>query len=419
MANRRRIVIQPARAPLASHIVRRQRLGYTSRMVLRPLTVIDFFSGSGGMSAGFAGRRNEFRIIGAVDKQVAKPGRGRSSGSSTRCNPTYAANIGVEPLDADLAEMDATTYRMAMGLDRGELDVLISCAPCTGFSQKNANNHVSDDPRNQLVRRTGYYVEELMPRYLVMENVKELLTGVFRGHFASLRKHLERLGYSVWAGVHDLSQYGLPQRRIRSLVLARRDGLVSGVPLRRSGPISVRDTIAHLPPLEAGEGDRFDPQHRSPSMSPMVLDRVRAIPRDGGSWRDIMESTSLSIEDKERLLIPSMWRARPGSFPDVYGRMWWDRPAPTIVRECAHVGNGRYTHPEQDRLLTVREMSLLQGFPPDYEFVGPLAARYNQIGDSVPPMISRQIASHILDIETGRVDVGHELAKASPQLELA
>ena len=74
--------------------------------------------------------------------------------------------------------------------------------------------------------------------------------------------------------------------------------------------------------------------------------------------------------------------------------MWWDRPAPTIKRECGHIGNGRYAHPEQDRLCTVREMALLQGFPSDYELVAPsLANRYRHVGDAVPPLIAYQLAA--------------------------
>ena len=83
-----------------------------------------------------------------------------------------------------------------------------------------------------------------------------------------------------------------------------------------------------------------------------------------------------------------------GSHPDVYGRMWWDRPAPTIKRECGHIGNGRYAHPEQDRLCTVREMALLQGFPSDYELVAPsLTNRYRHVGDAVPPLVAYQVAA--------------------------
>ena len=65
-----------------------------------------------------------------------------------------------------------------------------------------------------------------------------------------------------------------------------------------------------------------------------------------------------------------------GSHPDIYGRLHWDRPAVTIKRECGHIGNGRYAHPEQDRLCTVREMSILQGFPRDYRLTGSLANMY-------------------------------------------
>jgi DNA (cytosine-5)-methyltransferase 1 len=82
-----------------------------------------------------------------------------------------------------------------------------------------------------------------------------------------------------------------------------------------------------------------------------------------------------------------------GSHPDVYGRLWWDRPAVTIKRECSHIGNGRYAHPEQDRLCTIREMSILQGFPKDYKFIASGTANiYRQIGDAVPPLISYQLA---------------------------
>jgi DNA (cytosine-5)-methyltransferase 1 len=87
----------------------------------------------------------------------------------------------------------------------------------------------------------------------------------------------------------------------------------------------------------------------------------------------------------------------------VYGRMWWNRPAPTIKRECAHVGNGRYAHPEENRLLTVREMATLQGFPFDYRFPArSVANRYRVIGDAVPPLVAWQIAACVDWMLTGK-----------------
>jgi DNA (cytosine-5)-methyltransferase 1 len=248
-----------------------------------------------------------------------------------------------------------------------------------------------------------------MPEFLVMENVKEILQGNQKHHFQVLLDRLEKdLHYKVWFEVHDLADFGLPQRRIRFLLIARREGHLEGLPNSKQRHRTVRDIIAHLPPLVAGEQHPSDPMHVVPGNTPKVLDRIRATPKNGGSWADIMNDPKLTTEDKQHLLIPAMFRARPGSFPDVYGRLWWDRPAITITRECGHTGNGRYLHPEQDRLLSVREMSLLQGFPDDYYFEGRLAAKYNQIGDSVPPLISKQIAAHIIHLKTS-----HPILKAT------
>jgi len=364
-------------------------------MTNQRMRVVDLFSGAGGMSWGFR-VLPDFEIVGAVDLQRGKPGRGKSAGTSTDCNPTYERNIGIRPKNADLSVLDPGEYRRELGLERRELDVLISCAPCTGFSQKNSRNHLEDDPRNGLVERTGDFVAELMPEFLVMENVKELLNGNQRHHFENLSVGLRGLGYHLWGQVHDLAEYGLPQRRVRALVIAWRDGVVDPLPDGDCDRRTVRETIGHLPSIEGGKQHPDDPMHVVPANTKKVLDRIRAIPRDGGSWGDVMRDPNLTTEEKRYLLIPSMFRARPGQFPDVYGRLAWDEPAVTITRECAHVGNGRYVHPEQDRLLSVREMALLQGFPPDYYFEGPLTSKYNQIGDAVPPMVARLIAEHVL-----------------------
>ena len=154
----------------------------------------------------------------------------------------------------------------------------------------------------------------------------------------------------------------------------------------------MRQAISHLCSekwnIGFGEQHRLDPIHRSPGSSDINIERMKAIPHDGGSWNSL----------PEHLLIESMKNKRKGSYPDIYGRMWWDRPSRTITRECGNLGNGRYLHPESDRLVSVREMSLLQGFPEDYPFVGTTSNMYNQIGDSVPPLVSTIIAKHICSL---------------------
>jgi DNA (cytosine-5)-methyltransferase 1 len=160
--------------------------------------------------------------------------------------------------------------------------------------------------------------------------------------------------------------------------------------------LTVRNALA----FKARRGDAAD---RSPAFSSSALKaRMAAIPKDGGSWIDLTRTAR-----GKKLMTPAMQKivdaGKIGSHPDVYGRMSWNRPAPTIKRECAHVGNGRYAHPEEDRLLTVREMARLQGFPLEFRFGGnALSNQYRHIGDAVPPLISHQLAHAAHWMLTGR-----------------
>jgi DNA (cytosine-5)-methyltransferase 1 len=364
-------------------------------------TFIDLFSGAGGMSYGFHSHP-AFSVVAAFDGEFGKPSSGPGS---LGCNETFRLNVGLTPTQVDLAAVDDDFINsVRQGVLRGaDLDVLSACPPCTGFSRANPNNHLEDDARNSLVTRTERWVRILRPRVLVMENARELLRGNFAHHFQELRMQLERLGYDVHASIHMLDAFGLPQRRERALVVATTlppgakglEDLWHGFQVRQEAT-TVRRCIAALPRVAAGQRHESDPFHVSPKMNDDSLARTIAIPHDGGSWIDLLHHP-----DAASLMTPAMKRyvdaGDLGSHPDVYGRMAWDRPAVTIKRECAHVGNGRYSHPEQDRLCTVRELGLLQGFPATYAFGGnSLSNQYRHIGDAVPPLISYQLA-HIVE----------------------
>jgi DNA (cytosine-5)-methyltransferase 1 len=347
------------------------------------------------MSYGFHAHPN-FRIVGAADAQIGKPSSGRGT---LGCNDTYAENIGIKPVPIDLGAADPEEVFQAMGLPASGVTVLSACPPCTGFSRTNAKNHLRDDARNSLVGRVAKYVAALRPEVILMENARELVMGRFSRHLNELTEDLIDQGYRVAAGTHFLSDFGLPQKRERALVVAVRDPLpLLGIENLWLGykidqkATHVRRAIWELPPVAAGEMHADDPMHVAPALLHESLRRLSATPHDGGGWVDLVTHPQAA-----EILIPSMKiRIAAGDFgshPDVYGRMWWDKPAPTIKRECGHIGNGRYAHPEQDRLCSVREMGILQGFPHSYQFVGTLSNRYRHIGDAVPPVISYQLAA--------------------------
>jgi DNA (cytosine-5)-methyltransferase 1 len=368
----------------------------------QPWSVVDLFSCGGGTSAGFA-RRPEFRIVAAVDLEVAKPSGGNGASD---CNATYQANHGVVPMNRDMMTLDPAEFAAAAGLAAGRLTVMISCAPCTHLSRANPQNHVTDRAENSLIGRSGAFAAHLLPEIFLMENARELIMGNYRHHHAALVATLQAAGYHVRSGIHFLDRFGLPQVRERALVVASRiskarslEDLWEGWAVR-PGTTTVRTALRRLAEwreLHPGDpdGDVF------PGMGPAVRGRLAATPHDGGGWIDVAhnpKTRGLLTKDCLR-----RWQAGDlGSHPDVYGRMAWDKPAPTIKRECAHVGNGRYAHPAEDRLLTVRETATLQGFPFDYRFPAQAVAnRYRHIGDAVPPLIAFQMAALVRWMKTG------------------
>jgi DNA (cytosine-5)-methyltransferase 1 len=366
--------------------------------------VVDLFSGAGGMSCGFS-RHADFELVGAADAQLGKPS---AAVGSLGCNATYATNIGLTPVETDLAVSAPADVCREMKTGAHRPAVLAACPPCTGFSRTKASNHLHDDHRNGLVRRVGEYAALLRPDIVLVENAREIVTGRFSSHLRILLSELAGLGYRAAADTHFLTDFGLPQRRERAIIVAVRRPL----PVRSLRDLwrgwrvdakatHVRRAIWDLPPVAAGHRHASDPLHVSPAFrEPLNARRLAAVPRDGGGWADLIDHPDRSV-----LLTPAMAgrvvRGDLGSHPDIYGRLWWDRPAVTIKRECGHIGNGRYAHPQQDRLCTVREMSLLQGFPRDYRFAGSLANMYRHIGDAVPPLISFQLAGLCSWILTG------------------
>jgi len=352
--------------------------------------VVDLFSGAGGMSYGFH-QHPFFRVVAAADAEIGKPSTGNGR---LQCNTTYNSNIGISPVKLDLSSTNPKQLRKLLKLPRElKVHVLSTCPPCTGFSRANPQNHLRDDKRNSLVRKSALFALALDADIVVMENARELIRGNFKDHYEWFREYLEDHEYSVFGRTYMLSRFGLPQIRERAIVVAVKNGL----PLHtldslwdgwfvKDEALVVRRAFKSIDPHATGVN--LYPKFSSDA----VVDRLSAIPKNGGSWLDLQKKPST-----EHLLTDSMKRiiaqGRIGSYPDVYGRMAWDKPAPTIKRECAHIGNGRYAHPEKNRLCTVREMAILQGFPNSFTFNGcAVSNTYRHIGDAVPPLVSYQLA---------------------------
>lgn len=345
------------------------------------LTAIDVFAGCGGSSIGF--RRAGFRIVGAVEKDATAAA-------------SYKRNLGFKPVIADICEITGPELLHAAGLSRGGLSVLIGCAPCQGFTSHRRDGTRGRDPRNALLDEFMRLVRSTRPEFVVFENVPGLAKGPSRWRFEHAKRALAVAGYSVAHGLVESADYGTPQFRRRLLVIASRvvapalPEPTHGEPSRREVRLgqlrpwlTVRSAIGDLSRLRPGRVDSADELHKARTHSDMALRRLRHVPRDGGS-RD-----SLPPE-----LVLACHRNHDGHH-DVYGRMWWDKPAPTLTSGCTNVTRGRFAHPDQDRAITIREALLLQGFPRFAWVGGGIEQQSLQVGNAVPPPLAAATARAI------------------------
>ena len=363
---------------MASHAACRHRLVTLSRLypvedrrllearggsVSVELTAIDLFSGLGGTSLGLqcAG----FRVVAAVE-------------SHELAAESYRLNMeDVYVWERDIRKVPARDVMERAALAPGELALLAACPPCQGFSTLRTLNGSRriEDHRNGLLRDVTRFVRVLKPMTVLAENVPGLASNAVFDRFVA---DLGTLGYQQRHEVVDVSQYGVPQRRRRLLIVASRLGQPP-VGERSSQRMTVRKALAGLP--AAGSND--DRLHDAPERRTLrIAAMIRLVPQDGGSRADLGEEHQLDCH------------AHTDGFKDIYGRMAWDNVAPTITGGCINPSKGRFLHPEEHRAITLREAAMLQSFPPDYQLSlrkGRYAAA-ELIGNALPPEFVRRHA---------------------------
>ena len=347
------------------------------------LVAVDLFAGAGGLTLG--ARRAGFDVRLAVE-----------------LNPDATSTYRKNHPATDLLQLDArdvTGQELLVRLAGRRPDLLMACAPCQGFcSLTIGSSH--EDPRNRLIAEVARLVEETKPRAVFMENVPGLAT---RGSqlFGSLLERLRDAGYlAQWWNV-QMADYGIPQRRRRLVLLAGHGFLIDlPAPTHARTPDTsggrapwktLRDT---LPPLETPctlraawqrGGPRAFDWHVVRNLQPATRERLEAA--KPGSMR-------FSLDDS---LLPECHRRGYTGFRNVYMRMQWDAPAPTITAGCTTPAKGRFGHPDPRRTtISVREAAFIQTFPITFRIeTDKIDTACSLIGNAVPPKFAAAVTRHV------------------------
>jgi DNA (cytosine-5)-methyltransferase 1 len=346
--------------------------------------VVDFFCGSGGVSAGLKAVKGpvEFSIIEGID-------------NDPYCAQTFERMIKAPCDRTDILGLATDSKALAAKivswkLHRFDRVLLVGCAPCQGFAA-HRKSVIGDDPRRNLFKAFCQITSVVKPDAILMENVPDLFSADHWQYFAAGRRQLIRSGYQVRAGIYNLAGFGLPQERFRAVVMGFKDAFeLPCAPLGPDEYRTVRNAIGRLPSLASGEADLHDPMHVASNHRENTLATLRRVPKDGGNRPVGVGPACLDRTRKAH-----------GGYTDVYGRLAWDRPSVTITARCRTPSCGRFAHPEQDRGLTTREAALLQGFPRDYFFCGPFDDGFKQVGNAVSPLVAKAFGEFVAARFTG------------------
>ena len=349
---------------------------------------IDIFSGAGGLSLGAEMAGISVRYAIEIDSDAAKTYKKNHSDAKVICEDIRKIN------PVDLKDGDSPIF------------IIMGGPPCQGFSMSNTISRNMENPKNFLFKEFVRFVKELKPIWFVLENVKGI-TSINRGDTQHLIEDCFReLGYKVKSKVLCASDYGVPQNRHRFFMVGNRLNIDFDFPKEAEIKVSVNDAISDLPSLTNGEmlenapytrpisetseyiklmrGESvFATQNYVSRNNDLVIERYKHI-KQGENWRAIPEHLMQNYADKGRC------------HSGIYKRLIADAPSVVI----SNYRKSMLIHPFEHRGISVREAARLQSFPDNFVFEGCLSHIQQQIGNAVPPLLSKAVIQQILTYET-------------------
>ena len=325
-------------------------------------TVVSMFSGCGGMDLGFTQAGYHIEWANDFDEDACT---------------TYRHNIG-EIIHGDVTQLDMPNVQ--------DLDVLTAGFPCQPFSNAGSRKG-TNDPRGQLYRQLFKFIEHLNPKAVAFENVRGILsTKTENGKLIDEIVHTltKEYGYYVSYRLLNFSHFGVPQNRIRVMLIAiKNKNYIDHV-----FPEIAEDKDLTLSATLKGVTNKLPNQTELMRLNPQALHYGSMI-SEGGSWKNLPYDV---LPDRWKKIRDNMARYH---YPNFFRRYSRDEIQGTITAAFKPENAGVW-HPTKDRIYSVREIARIQTFPDDFVFQGrSIKSKYQQIGNAVPPLMAKQVAEQL------------------------
>lgn len=348
------------------------------------VSAVDLFCGVGGLTYGLEQAGIDVEAGVDIDPE---------------CEYTFAENNNAEFIQDDVMELADERPEEVLRLfdKKADAKLLAGCAPCQPFSSLTNDLETREHDKWGALKGLERLVEYIKPELVVMENVYEIQAYQVYDEFVDT---LWELDYQV-NPPNDRKvycpEYGIPQKRKRTVLLASKSGPIDlKYPTHSADDYpTVKERIDNLPNIEAGEVHEEDPLHRSQGMMERNMERIK-ISEPGGTWEDWKE------EGREDLLADCHTEESGKSYKAPYSRMRPNEPAPTITTQFYNYGSGRFGHYDtgQNRALSLREGAMLQTFPRGYSFIEgeeevSMSKIGRWIGNAVPPKLAEIVGESV------------------------
>lgn len=347
---------------------------------------ISFFSGAMGLDLGLIQAGIEIEIGQDFDNA---------------CVHTMQAN-GHRCISGDIRNINAQDVLQQINMKTGEAFLVCGGPPCQPFSTAGKRLGIND-PRGSLFKEFVRMIDEIRPRFFIMENVKGLMSTALKddkGNSTGTRvldvvlEEFGKLNYKTVFGVLDAVNYGVPQFRERFVMIGSRDNESIFLPAPTHFRIHQNPSYRWLTLGDAIK-DLENSNSECTAFSESRLEFLRMVP-EGGNWKDI----------PPELLKRAMGGAylSGGGKVGFYRRLSYAQPSPTVVTSPVQKAT-MMCHPIKDRPLSVAEYARIQQFPDTWKFVGTTTEKYKQIGNAVPVGLAKAIGETLIAVANGNQEV--------------